>query len=184
MKKNEGFKGLFKDDFAPYAIPSELHGLAEQMVKEVSSNDKRVWLVPEGGYSGEFYRNLRRKYLHFTSSCQLTADYSKSRWKTLFTLDFSGGMDIADFFGIDGANFGNECNYDNNARICRILYSGDETPPASCSDGVNYMYSFPGESFKVKTINAGQPPVVSLVDSEKKKKENQKNIKKNSTKNV
>ncbi len=181
---NEGFKSLFRDDFAPYAIPSELQGLAEQMVKEVSSADKRVWLVPEGGYSGDFYRNLRRKYLHFTSSCQLTADYSKSRLKTLLTLDFSDGMDIADFFGIDGANFGNECNYDDNARICRILYSGDDTPPGSCSEGVNYMYSFPGESFKVKIINAGQPPMVSLVDSEKKKKEDQKNLKKNITNKV
>ncbi|MCC8039305.1 MAG: DUF2235 domain-containing protein [Bacteroidales bacterium] len=154
--KNKGFKGLFRDDFTPYAIPGELETLSQQMVKEVSSNDKRVWLVPEGGYSGDFYRNLRRKYLHFTASSQLLAKGKYWKLKALWKREWQ------DLFALDAANFGNECNYDNNAMICRILYSGDDTSPSSCAEGVNYMYSCPGEQFKIKTINGGTAPNVIL----------------------
>lgn len=100
-----------ESDLASYG--SELIELAK------SDNGKRIWVTAGDDYFSESYRKLRLKYLHFTASCQLVD------WKLRFK-----------FAEIDWSNFGNECNYTEDGKICRIMYEGNNSAIESPRDGV------------------------------------------------
>lgn len=127
---------LFPEFATPYDIPKELSTLGNSMLENVNpTTNQRLWIIPEGGYGGELYQLLRLKYLHFTASSQLV------NWR----MDWK-------IFEVDWANFGNECNYDENAIICRIMYNGEEQCPSSSKEGVKYMYDMSKLSTPVKPI--------------------------------
>ena len=127
---------LFAESATPYDIPIELTTLANNMLKHVNpASSQRLWIIPKGGYGGELYRLLRLKYLHFTASSQLIN--WRMDWKVIEP---------------DWANFGNECNYDENSTICRIMYNGEELCPSSSKEGINYMYDMSKLSTRVEPI--------------------------------
>lgn len=177
--KNCGMEWLFDNCFkengdkqeintAPYAIPNDadLNSLWEGVnnLKLEDLYGKRIWLIPKEeqsektSYSADKYRRMRLKYLHFTSSCEI--HHFRMPVKKEFTptgLKKNDGSivekeDLSNILDIELANFGNNCNYDNNAKICRIMYYAD--PPndegkAADSDNavdhknsVHYMYDF------------------------------------------
>lgn len=121
-------KELFNSPDEYYAIPDDLESMGNAMIGLMSEKaNGRYWVTLDDGsqkqYSSEPYRLLRLKYLHFTASCQL----------------FNWRRSIA-FLEVDWANFGNECNYDSERRICRIMYDGNEMRPENSNDGVKYIY--------------------------------------------
>ena len=127
---------LFEKTTTPYDIPEELNTLGHNMLKLVNpTSGQRLWIMPKGGYGGELYQLLRLKYLHFTASSQLI-NWRKD-WK---------------FIEPDWSNFGNECNYDENATICRIMYNGEEKCPSSSVEGINYMYDLSNLSTPVMPV--------------------------------
>ena len=141
-----------KDDSMPnaYKIPDFLEDIGKKMIEltKVIPQGQRIWVVPKGGYSGEFYRTLRLKYLHFTSSCELMHYRSKVKDENMRKIK---EKDKEKEFIItllpremNWGNFGNNCNYDNAARICRIMYNGDEElkDKNQHEKHVHYMYEF------------------------------------------
>lgn len=141
-----------KDDSMPnaYKIPDFLEDIGKNMIEltKVIPQGQRIWVVPKGGYSGEFYRTLRLKYLHFTSSCELMHYRSKVKDENMRKIK---ERDKEKEFIItllpremNWGNFGNNCNYDNAARICRIMYNGDEElkDKNQHEKHVHYMYEF------------------------------------------
>lgn len=151
--ENCSINWLFQqDDSMPnaYKIPVDLKNIGEEMIKltKVTPEGQRTWVVPKGGYSGELYRTLRLKYLHFTSSCELMHYRSKVKDENMRKIK---EQDKEKEFIItllpremNFANFGNNCNYDNEARICRIMYNGDEElkDKNEHEKHVHYMYEF------------------------------------------
>lgn len=134
-----GIDWLFKEKTDPYCIPEDLKTLGDSMISKVAKPaGQRVWLMPNGGYSGSVYRKLRLKYLHFTSSCEIIhfrtkVDKNKSHEDKDSKFPFT---ELERNWG----NFGNNCNYDNDANICRIMYDGDETLSGDHTNNVHYMY--------------------------------------------
>ncbi len=145
-------KELFNPPDAYYAIPDDLKSMGKEMTALMSRNG-RYWVTLDDGnqgpcrlYSSEPYRRLRLKYLHFTASCQLF----NWRWSlTPFFLD------------VDFANFGNECNYDSNRRICRIMYDGNKERPKNCNDGVKYVYNIDIKEDNIIKVNCPSPVLYS-----------------------
>ena len=127
---------LFPETTTPYDIPNELTVLGNDILKHVNpGSSQRLWVIPKGGYGGVLYRLLRLKYLHFTASSQLI------NWR----MDWK-------IFETDWANFGNECNYDENATICRIMYNGEKECPSTSIEGIHYMYDMSNLSTPIKPI--------------------------------
>ena len=91
-----------------------------------TTNGKRIWVTAGNDYFSEAYRKLRLKYLHFTASCQLVD------WKLRFK-----------FAEIDWSNFGNECNYTQDGKICRIMYEGSNSKINSAKQGVKIFQCEP-----------------------------------------
>ncbi len=114
---NEELVGTF------FKIPNDLEKFGKSLIDRALNIEKgkREWITAGDGFFSEDYRRLRMKYLHFTASCQIF-DFNT---ETIIKWDLS--------------NFGNECNYDENGKICRIMYTGDEGEIASSKEGVNYM---------------------------------------------
>lgn len=153
MKKSVeacGINWLFKEKTDPYCIPDDLKELGESMISKIKQPaGQRMWLMPQGGYSGAFYRKLRLKYLHFTSSCEIAhlrakVDEDKSHEKKDKWYQFGE---------INFGNVGNNCNYDNDANICRIMYDGDETLSGDHTNNVHYMYEMAAYGTKTIQIN-------------------------------
>lgn len=113
-------ENLVKDFFK---FPKDLENFGKEFEKRASEieDGKREWITVDGGYFSESYRRLRMKYIHFTASCQIF------NWN------------LNSFLECDWANFGNECNYDETGKICRIMYLGNKGEIDSANDGVNYM---------------------------------------------
>lgn len=134
-----GYGDLFVKSTAPYEIPDDLKMLGKKMLAKVKIPDgSRVWLMPDGNYSGENYRKLRLKYLHFTASCEIAHMRSRVDEENLHSID-----DKDEWYKIgeiNWANFGNNCNYDEKARICRIVYNGDEELAEGDNKGSNKDY--------------------------------------------
>lgn len=140
-----------------YRIPEELVTIGNQMLNCVNAEktlNKRIWICPDGGYSGESYRKLRLKFLHFTSSCEIwhfrspvrKKDYhgiSKEHIKSNGEIEVKN-QDKEGVFGtqleINPANFGNNPNYDNDSIICRIVYSGAKEIYKNHKSDVRYTY--------------------------------------------
>lgn len=140
-----------------YGPPAELVEMGNKMLNCVNVDktlSKRVWICPDGGYSGQNYKNLRLKFLHFTSSCEIWHFRS-----SVSDDDFHGiskeyinrdgeieikNQDKEGFLGtkleINGANFGNNPNYDNDSIICRIVYSGENKEYKNHKSDVTYTY--------------------------------------------
>lgn len=125
---------LFKEKTTPYDIPTDLEEFGKNLITTASvcPHGERLWLMPKGGYSGEFYQKLRLKYLHFTSSCEIlhfrvpiNNDFATPTKRNDNTIN-DNKENIFNCIDTEFANFGNNCNYDNNARICRIMYNGDD----------------------------------------------------------
>lgn len=134
---------LFIDTTTPYEIPTDLKEFGNNMLDLIGVPcGQRIWAVPNGGYSGEFYRKLRLKYLHFTSSCEIAHFRTKvNKEKMHKAKDSDKDKESWYKYGeLNGANFGNNCNYDNDAHICRIVYFGDENIEGDHQSNVHYMY--------------------------------------------
>lgn len=119
--------GLFEDELIDsfFVIPKDLEDFGEKLVSEAKEigNEERKWITAGNDFFSEDYRKLRLKYLHFTASCQIKNERAKS----------SGGTEM------DWTNFGNECNYTSEGKICRIMYDGTNEKPASPEVGVKYL---------------------------------------------
>lgn len=145
-----------EDDSMPnaYKIPGDLENIGKEMIElsKVIPKGQRTWVVPKGGYSGELYRQLRLKYLHFTSSCELMHFRSKIKDENFRKVKENDEKEMLSIrFEMNGANFGNNCNYDNEARICRIMYNGDEElkNKNEHEKHVHYMYEFGNYGMKL-----------------------------------
>ena len=163
--ENCGLTWIFKDKTFPYEIPEQLKGLGEKMISKVGvPSGQRMWMIPEGNYSGSVYRKLRLNFLHFTSSCELwhfrssveekrrsNKTNNKNNSKVEISTIPSDGKEehIVEF---QGGNFGNNCNYDNDAHICRIMYNGDEQLEGDHSKSVHYMYEFSNIGMRIETV--------------------------------
>lgn len=159
-------KWLFREESTLYTIPedSDLKSLWSRFDKmsldpsEIEGK-RRKWFIPENNYSGEKYKRIRLKYLHFTSSCEihhLRMPVNDEFYPT--ELEKNDGTkikqeDLRNVLDIEFANFGNNCNYDNEARICRIMYYADKPQNSGKKDvdsnnvadhknSVHYMYEF------------------------------------------
>lgn len=126
---------LFKSTDKTYSY-KKIKGLevfGKKLEDLASKIGKRFWVIPENDNSGEFYRWLRLRYLHFTSSkslmhFRLTTSEEKE----------NGEGDIS--FDVDGENIGNPINYADNGRICRIMYDGEkELETGGHKGNVKYM---------------------------------------------
>lgn len=151
MKKcfeNCGCIDLFLDSTTPYDIPLDLSVFGDNLMSLMTKPaGQRIWAVPTGGYSGEFYRKLRLKYLHFTSSCEIAHHRTKVKKENVHHSKKSDKEEPWYKLGkleINGANFGNNCNYDNDAHICRIIYYGDKELKGDHQSNVHYMYELSG----------------------------------------
>ncbi len=167
-----GCINLFIKSTTPYDIPPDLTGFGDNLKNLITiPAGQRIWAVPEGGYSGEFYRKLRLKYLHFTSSCEIAHHRTKVKkenvhhskksdkeepWYKLGKLEFNG------------ANFGNNCNYDNDAHICRIVYYGDEKLVGDHQSNVHYMYELSNTTSKVDVSYWNTDLIIDNLDNGKK----------------
>lgn len=108
-----------------YPIPIDLQDVGKEM-QEMMTKDivgKRVWLYPKDNE----YRNLRLKYLHFTSTDEKLIGHFNAPWA-------KQSDDVRIFEGNMG-NLGNTPNHDLDGQICRIVYHGDKDDYS-----FNYMY--------------------------------------------
>jgi len=136
---------LFNPGNNPYAVDKipdfklQCYGKSlVSFVKDKIVKGKRYWILPQGDYSSALYRYLRLRYLHFTASCEIAHFRTKYEGET----DYKLGE-------VNAGNFGNNCNYDNNARICRITYMGDKDLKGDHSDNVLYMYNLNVEKIDI-----------------------------------
>lgn len=123
-----------------YAIPKDLTTLGKSMVEQVGSLGQRKFLYPGGGYSSPEYRDLRLKYLHFSSV--MNPDSTKNyAHKSLSTGANESRL----------ANIANFPNIDEHGIMCRIVYHGDNVCPVMYAEGeenplkhllLNYMYEY------------------------------------------
>lgn len=154
-----GMTWLFKTSTYPYEIPGHLKELGVNMLNEIDKpSGQRLWLIPGGKYAGEKYRKLRLNFLHFTSSCELwhfrtSVDESKRTKKDISKEAIEGGEGAFVFAELNGANIGNNCNYDEHANICRIMYDGDEALEGNHEDNVHYMYDLSEPKYGIKEQN-------------------------------
>lgn len=100
----------------------EYYGNSLVKLAATAESGQRLWVTAGEDYFSESYRKLRLKYLHFTASCQIV------NWKLQF-----------DFADIDWSNFGNECNYTDDGKICRIMYEGSNSNVGSSRAGVKIL---------------------------------------------
>ena len=152
-----GIKNFFKVKIYPYEIPVHLKRLGSNLLKVIEvPSGKRLWLLPGGSYSSEEYRNLRLNFLHFTSSCEIwhlkTRVEENKRTKKIIPKDAIEGSETS-FVELNKANVGNNCNYDEHANICRIMYDGDEFLRGDHEVNIHYMYELSGHEYGLKEIN-------------------------------
>lgn len=135
VKEQISNNSIFRSDDTTYSY-KKIKGLEEfgaKLEKLAEEIGKRYWVIPENNNSGEFYKWLRLRYLHFTSSKSVmhfrhTTDEEKENGEGNISLD------------IDKGNIGNPINYADNGRICRIMYDGEkELDPGEHKGNVKYM---------------------------------------------
>ena len=128
-----------------YEKIKDLKDIGDRLMNHICEpNGTRKWIIPDKKYNSEAYRNLRLHFLHFTSSCELI------HMRTLVSSDKmhevkKDNKDIkSDWLPVEcnPGNFGNNCNYDDDANICRIMYDGDKKLEGDHKDNVHYMYEF------------------------------------------
>ncbi len=161
-----GINWLFQDEIVPYRTPYDLSSLEEEMLKRITvPSGQRMWLIPHGDYSGEYYRKLRLKYLHFTSSCEIWHLRSHVKEENMRKVKEKEKEKESWYkFGeINGANFGNNCNYDNNAKICRIMYNGDEILDGNHTKNVHYLYESGKNGMKLEPIEVKDDIIINHV---------------------
>ena len=139
----QGFQFLFEEDDVYYTVPDQLKDMSKRMINAVEGvAGRRVWLLPGNCYSSNQYRKLRLNFLHFTSTCELghfrTPVKTENRTKDKDIDSITGRESF--FVEFQGGNFGNNCNYDNYANICRIMYNGDKELSGDHEQNVHYMY--------------------------------------------
>ena len=176
--EKKGIDWLFQPEIPNvYSIPKDLTNLGNEMINIIAGTDselvvkpesidgKRLWLCPAGGYSGENYRKLRLMYLHFTSSCELMHYRSKIKDENMRKIKEKDSEKESPILGFlprefNLANFGNNCNYDNDARICRIMYNGDVSPNQKEWDNyqnyIHYMYELGEVQYSTKFVELKQ----------------------------
>lgn len=111
-------------------LGEEMGLLGDNMVSRVTApNGKRIWLYPGGGTKSLLYKELRLKYLHFTSVGSLVHVNNPFR---------SGSKMIEGA----GANIGNKPNFNLNGMLCRITYNGSKQTLGvnDYRKGVKYLY--------------------------------------------
>ena len=138
-----GITNLFKLKTYPYEIPIPLKSLGTNLKNAIEKpSGQRLWMIPGGSYSSEEYRKLRLNFLHFTASCEMfhfRTRVDKNKRTNNISKEAIEGREagIAEW---NKANIGNNCNYDNEANICRIMYDGDEALKGDHKNNVHYMY--------------------------------------------
>ncbi len=111
-------------------LGSEMEVLGDSMVSKVTvPNGKRIWLYPGGDTRSLSYKELRLKYLHFTSVGSITHVNNP----------FRSGSKV---FEGTGANLGNKPNFNLNGMLCRITYNGSKQALGvnDYRKGVQYLY--------------------------------------------
>lgn len=126
-----------------YKIPNPLEDIGKKMLNHAKESG-RVWLMPEFGYSGEVYRLLRQNYLHFTASCKIIHTRTTIKEENR-TSERTGSIKVDgaenSIFEVHWENIGNNCNYDDDATICRIMYNGDPgNLKGDHKDNLHYVY--------------------------------------------
>lgn len=152
-------KELFNEINGLYEIPKEIKKIGEDMISKVDGYiGKRAWFIPEGDYSGAAYRSLRLNFIHFTSSCELwhfrspiTSSKINGKEKAHKEMKIDGAENT--IFELHGANIGNNCNYDNDSNICRIMYFGDEVLKGNHKENVHYMYELGDANTEIVCCN-------------------------------
>lgn len=133
--KDDTGKSIFNDSNNPYGIHDSLKPLADRLVASIESGKtmgRRVWCIPDGGYSGDYYRWLRLNYLHLSGSNLVV--HTRMAYRDEEGMPFKAET--------NWGNIGNFINYDPEGRICRIIYSGDKSRYSdNYADNVNYMYN-------------------------------------------
>lgn len=116
-----------------YTQNPDLKLMGDDILRHISKpTGNRIWIIPNGGYSGESYRKLRLKYLHFTATGRIA--------------HVNLGINIVEGeFG----NFGNKPNFDMDGTLCRITYDGDKKnedfTENSYQTEVKYLYDLEAE---------------------------------------
>lgn len=110
----------------------DLQSFGEKMCNAITdvANGQRIWMLPKD----EFYKTLRLKYFHFTSTSSLFHINNPFNDRNVDTLEFDKG------------NLGNTPNFDLDGHLCRIIY---HSPPTGTSCGsveaeLHYMYEYNG----------------------------------------
>lgn len=104
----------------------------KMMACVVAPAGQRIWHYPGESSVSEEYKNLRLKYIHFTSVGSLMHVNNP----------FRKGAKLIEK---DAANFGNKPNFDLNGLLCRITYNGlrRDLKPSDYAIGVQYLYELP-----------------------------------------
>lgn len=125
---------LFNKVEKEYPIPDDLQQMSEDIISQMGTikTEKRYWMCPDESN----YKDLRMKYLHFTST------YRLFHTNNLFA------KDVKTFEGSWG-NIANTPNQDLEGRICRIVYHGDED-----DYDLNYMYEYTDNPRNIHYISA------------------------------
>lgn len=107
-----------------YTVPQDLKDFGYSLIEIAQNIEKgeRCWVIAGNDYFSDDYKNLRLKYLHFTASNQLVD------WKLSLSLS-----------EVDFGNFGNECNYDEQGKICRIMYQGNSDAQTGPEFALKYL---------------------------------------------
>ena len=102
------------------------------MARVVAPAGQRILHYPGESSVSEEYKNLRLKYIHFTSVGSLMHVNNP----------FRKGAKLIEK---DAANFGNKPNFDLNGLLCRITYNGlrRDLKPSDYAIGVQYLYELP-----------------------------------------
>lgn len=116
------FSKLFNEVEKEYPIPGDLVKMAEDIISQMEKieTEKRYWMHPDDSN----YKDLRTKYLHFTSTYRL------------YHTNNPFAKDVKTFEGSPG-NIANTPNQDLDGRICRIVYNGDKD-----DYDLNYLYEY------------------------------------------
>ncbi|MGN0236883.1 MAG: T6SS phospholipase effector Tle1-like catalytic domain-containing protein [Lepagella sp.] len=158
--KIEGFN-LFNDCLVNnlFKIPDDLSEFGNKLIEIAKSinNNNRQWVTAGNGYFSKDYQKLRLKYFHFTASGQVF-DWHLSN--PLKNVDGKGWKENP-FCSVDWANLGNDINYDEDGKICRIMYNGDEGKIESAEQGVEYMI-LNNENTKFEHVEKGLNNKVKL----------------------